>query len=134
MWRCSRHRSGHGQHTTGLTPAASSARGSAGEASTAWQASGMDIEVVDVPDKHRFEARTTDGTVAGFSVYRLDGARVIFVHTEVDDEFEGMGVGSQLVREALDQLRDRGRSVRPDCPFVRAWIDRHPAYGVLVTP
>ena len=94
----------------------------------------MDIEVVDVQGLHRFEARTADGSVAGYSAYRLDGARVIFTHTEVDEEYEGMGVGSELVRGALDQLRNRGRSVRPDCPFVRAWIDRHPAYGVLVTP
>jgi predicted GNAT family acetyltransferase len=94
----------------------------------------MDIEVVDVPDQHRFEARTADGTVAGFSAYDLDGARVILTHTEVDDAFAGEGVGSELVRGVLDQLRDRGRSVRPDCPFVREWIDRHPAYGVLVTP
>jgi predicted GNAT family acetyltransferase len=94
----------------------------------------VDIDVVDVPEQHRFEARTEDGEVAGFSAYRLDGARVVFTHTEVDDAYEGQGVGSRLVQGALDQLRDRGRSVRPDCPFVREWIDKHPAYGTLVTP
>lgn len=94
----------------------------------------MDIDVVDVPDRHRFEARTGDGEVAGFAAYRLDGAKVIFTHTEVDDAYEGEGVGSRLVQGALDQLRDRGRAVRPDCPFVRQWIDKHPAYGPMVTP
>jgi len=91
----------------------------------------MDIDVVDVPDEQRFEARTPDGEVAGFSAYLRDGERTIITHTEVEDAYEGEGVGSQLVRGMLDQLRDRGQAVRPDCPFVKAWIDKHPTYGLL---
>ncbi len=91
----------------------------------------MDIEVVDDTERNRFEARTPDGTVAGFSAYQRDGERTIITHTEVDDAYEGEGVGSQLVRGMLDQLRERGQAVRPDCPFVKAWIDKHPAYGML---
>jgi len=87
--------------------------------------------VVDVPEQNRFEARTPDGQVAGFSAYQRDGDRTIITHTEVDDAYEGEGVGSQLVQGMLDQLRERGQAVRPDCPFVRSWIDKHPAYGMI---
>jgi len=50
----------------------------------------------------------------------------VFTHTEIDDASEGRGLGSTLVRAALDDARRRGLSVRPDCPFVRAYVARHP--------
>ena len=86
--------------------------------------------VVDVPDASRFEIHV-DGLLAGFAAYRTkdDGthpALLVFTHTEIDDAFEGQGLGSTLVRGALDAARDRGVPVRPDCPFVRAYIARHP--------
>jgi predicted GNAT family acetyltransferase len=56
----------------------------------------------------------------------------VFVHTEIDDAFEGRGLGSILVRAALDAARSRGLAVRPDCPFVRGYIARHPEYLDLV--
>lgn len=54
-------------------------------------------------------------------------------HTEVGDDFEGRGVGSALVRGALDDVRRNGLSVQPLCPFVKSWIQRHPGYGDLVS-
>ena len=58
---------------------------------------------------------------------------IVFTHTEIGDEFEGQGLGSTLIRTALDAARERGLSVRPDCPFVRAYVARHPdAYLDLV--
>jgi predicted GNAT family acetyltransferase len=54
------------------------------------------------------------------------------VHTEVEPEWEGRGVGSELVRGALDDVRARGLKVRPLCPFVRAFIERHSEYLDLV--
>jgi predicted GNAT family acetyltransferase len=91
-----------------------------------------DIEVVDHREAHRYEARAADGTVLGFSKYRLAGDTVVFTHTEVDDDQEGQGVGSRLVREALDDVRAGGRRIRPLCPFVKAYVDRHPEYADLV--
>ena len=91
-----------------------------------------DIDVVDNPDEHRYEARGSDGTVLGFSAYRRRGDTVVFTHTEVDDSQEGKGVGSVLVRGALDDVRRAGRTVRPLCPFVRAYIERHEEYADLV--
>jgi predicted GNAT family acetyltransferase len=91
-----------------------------------------DIEVVDNPDQHRYEARDADGNVLGFSAYRRSGDTVVFTHTEVDDAQEGKGVGSVLVRGALDDVRRAGRKIRPLCPFVKAYVDRHEEYADLV--
>ena len=83
--------------------------------------------------EHRYEAYVGDD-LAGFAQYELRGEdRIVFTHTEVDDAFEGHGVGSVLVREALDDVRRDGRrSVVPLCPFVKEWIERHPEYADLV--
>jgi predicted GNAT family acetyltransferase len=91
----------------------------------------MAIEVRDNPDEERYQA-TVDGEVAGFSIYRTRPGLIAFVHTEVDDAFEGQGVGSTLVREELDDARRRGLSVLPFCPFVNAYIERHREYVDLV--
>jgi uncharacterized protein len=93
-----------------------------------------DVSVRDNRDESRFEAHV-DGQLAGFSAYALSDGLITFTHTEVDDAFEGHGVGSSLVRYALDQVRaDGGLRVRPLCPFVRAWIDHHPDYQDLTRP
>ena len=56
----------------------------------------------------------------------------MFTHTEVDDRFEGQGVGSALARFALDDVRAEGtRRVVPRCPFIKGWIDKHPDYADL---
>ena len=90
-----------------------------------------DVTVRDNPDEGRFEAYV-DGELAGISAYQLSDDVITFTHTEVDDAFEGQGVGSSLVRQALDAVRDTGGlRVRPSCPFVRAWIDQHPDYADL---
>lgn len=80
----------------------------------------MDIDVVDAPKRERFEARTADGSVAGYAAYRRGDGVVVFVHTEVDDADEGQGGGSRLVRGALDAVRADGAGVQPLCPFVAA--------------
>ena len=87
--------------------------------------------VLDVPESSRFEIHV-DGQQAGFAQYRLKDGLVVFTHTEIDDAFEGRGLGSTLVRTALDTVRTRGLAVRPDCPFVRAYVARHPEYLDLV--
>jgi predicted GNAT family acetyltransferase len=93
-----------------------------------------DVQVTDNPDESRFEARV-DGELAGFAAYEAADDLIIFTHTEVDDAFEGRGVGSALARGALDAVRADGRrKVLPRCPFVRSWIEKHPDYQDLVDP
>ncbi|NPD05659.1 N-acetyltransferase [Nocardioides sp. zg-1308] len=90
----------------------------------------MSVEVVDVPERQRFEA-LVDGTLVGFAAYQTTSEMVVFTHTEVDSSVEGQGVGGALVRGALDQVRGAGLRVLPICPFVQAWIARHPDYADL---
>ena len=90
------------------------------------------VVVTDNPDEQRFEARV-DGALAGFAEYKLREGVIVFTHTEVDDAYEGRGVGSVLARQALDAVREAGeRRVVPRCPFIKAWIDRHPDYRSLL--
>jgi predicted GNAT family acetyltransferase len=91
----------------------------------------MDVEVVDNPDKARFEI-LADGELAGFVLYHLRGNEIAFTHTETDDRFRGHGLASQLVRTALDEARARHLAVLPYCPFVRSWLTEHPEYADLV--
>jgi uncharacterized protein len=91
----------------------------------------MSTTVADAPERSRFEI-SVDGELAGFAVYRLAPGRITFVHTEVDDAYAGHGLGGELARAALDDVRARGLAVRPDCPFIKGWIAKHPDYADLV--
>jgi len=87
--------------------------------------------VVDVPDRQRYEIRV-GGEVGGFAHYlRVDG-RYVFDHTVIEPAFEGRGLGSQLARAALADVRAHGELVVPLCPFIAAWIHKHPDHEDLV--
>ncbi|WP_432926254.1 GNAT family N-acetyltransferase [Microbispora sp. CA-135349] len=73
-----------------------------------------------------------DGVVVGFAQYRLRGGAMVFTHTEVRDEFEGRGLGSRLVRAALDGARAAGLRIVPLCSFVAWYVQKHPEYRDLV--
>lgn len=90
------------------------------------------VRVADVPAASRYEL-TLDGVLAGYAEYALDGGAVVFTHTVVAPEHEGQGLGSALVRAALDDVRRRRRGpVVAQCPFVRAYLDRHPGEADVV--
>ena len=90
-----------------------------------------DATVVDNPAELRYELRL-GGDVVGQIRYVVEPGLVVLVHTEVAESIEGMGLGSVLVRGALDDLRARGLGVVPVCPFVSAYIRRHPEYADVV--
>ena len=89
------------------------------------------VEVRDVRAGHRF-VLAVDGALAGTAQYRLDGDDVALLHTEIDPAYEGRGLGSSFVREVLRQVAERGVAVLPYCPFVRAYLQRHPDLVHLV--
>lgn len=93
--------------------------------------SAAQIAIVDNADRERYEIRV-DGKPAGFVAYRLRPGSIELVHTEIDEEFEGRGLGSQLISFALDDARERGLAVLPFCPFVNDYIQRHRRYVDLV--
>ncbi|CAJ59377.1 MULTISPECIES: GNAT family N-acetyltransferase [Frankia] len=92
----------------------------------------MDLSVTDNPARFRYEAITPAGEIAGFVQYQKRPDRIVFIHTEVSPEFSGQGVGSTLATAALDDVRRQGLAVVPQCPYIRAFIERHPAYADLV--
>ena len=77
--------------------------------------------------EHRYELDTDHGLA--IAVYREQGDRAIFTHTEVPPQDEGKGIASQLVRAALDDTRRRGLKIVPACSFVVAFVRRHPEYA-----
>jgi uncharacterized protein len=89
------------------------------------------LVVRDNPEELRYEA-VRDGQLVGLIRYRTEPGVVVLVHTEVDEAVEGTGVGSQLVRGALDDIRARGLRLVPVCPFVAAYLRRHSEYADLV--
>jgi uncharacterized protein len=93
----------------------------------------MEPTVRDAPEAERYEIRDGD-RLLGIAAYHRRGDTVVFTHTEVDPDEGRSGLGSTLVRAALDDVRARGDKVVAQCPFVRGWIERHAEYGDLIAP
>jgi hypothetical protein len=90
-----------------------------------------DSEVVDVPEKSRYELRL-DGRLIGLAAYRRRDGHIAFTHTEVDESCEGHGFGSRLAAAVLDDARRQGLRVLPLCPFIAHYVEQHPEYQELV--
>jgi predicted GNAT family acetyltransferase len=73
-----------------------------------------------------------DGEVIGSVVYEYSGPRIVFLHTIVDPEFRGRGIGTTLVAAALDDVRARGLTLSNYCAFVSEFIGAHPQYADLL--
>jgi DNA polymerase IV len=84
-------------------------------------------EVVDNELEDRFEL-WHDGRLAGFAAYRRRAGGTVFVHTVIEPEFEGKGLGSILARRSLDATVARGEKIIPVCPFISAYLRKHPDY------
>ena len=84
----------------------------------------MNAEVHNNPTENRYEV-WADGELAGYAQYGLGRGRIAFVHTEVYESYEGLGLGSRLARAALNDARARGLKVMPLCPFIAGFIERH---------
>jgi predicted GNAT family acetyltransferase len=90
-----------------------------------------EIAVADNAERQRYEVSAGEEP-AGFLQYRAKPGLIALNHTEVDDRFEGRGLGSRLATFALDDARRRDLAVLPFCPFVNAYIQRHREYVDLV--
>ena len=84
-------------------------------------------EVSDNELEDRFELWYGD-RLAGFAAYRRRAGATVFVHTEIQSEFEGKGLGSVLARRALDATVARGEKIVPVCPFISSYLRKHPDY------
>ena len=91
------------------------------------------LTVRDNPDRHRFEIDLGDGSFA-IAEYTLPAGTIMFTHTEVPEAHEGQGIGTKLIRFALDSARERGLKVIPICPFFAAYMKEHPPVQDLLDP
>lgn len=89
------------------------------------------IEIQNDPSESAYVVYV-DGAPAARAEYMMREGRTVFVHTEVDEEHKGLGLAGKLVRFALDDVRAKGELLVPICPFVSAYIQRHPEYDDLV--
>jgi predicted GNAT family acetyltransferase len=92
-----------------------------------------ELSVTDNAAEERYEL-AANGSLLGFIEYRDRPDARVLVHTEVDPEHEGEGLGSRLIAGALDDIRGRGLELVPLCPFVRGYLQRHPEEADLVAP
>lgn len=89
--------------------------------------------VTNRPERLRYEI-TVDGELAGFARYADHRGVRTFIHTEIDERFEGMGLASLLIADALADVRARGMTIVPQCPFVNAYVRHHPEVSDLLAP
>jgi len=90
----------------------------------------MTDEIRDNTEEQRFELMVEGQRAEAY--YTLEGKVLTFTHTDVPQVLSGRGVGSRLIKGALDQARARGLKVRATCPFVSAYLGKHKEYGDLI--
>jgi predicted GNAT family acetyltransferase len=89
------------------------------------------VERVDA--KQRYEI-LVDGRRAGLTAYRDRGDQRVFYHTVVDDAFAGQGLASQLVQQALTDVRESGKRIVPVCPYVAKFLKKHDEFADITDP
>lgn len=82
------------------------------------------------PTAQRFET-TIDGITAFLSYEVIDSDTLGYNHTIVPQELGGRGVGTALVRYALDYAIEHEKKVVPSCSFVLSYLQRNIAYQSL---
>jgi predicted GNAT family acetyltransferase len=90
----------------------------------------MAEDVRDNPAESRFELEV-EGHLA-VAYYTLSPGIVTFTHTEVPPALGGKGVGSRLIKGALEAVRARGLKVIAKCEFVAAYFGKHKEFGDLI--
>ncbi|MFE4412961.1 GNAT family N-acetyltransferase [Streptomyces sp. NPDC093064] len=89
------------------------------------------VERADVGNRYEI---LVDGKRAGLTAYRDRGEQRVFYHTEIDDAFAGQGLASQLVQQALTDVRNSGKRIVPVCPYVAKFLKRHDEFADITDP
>src|SRR5579862_3389159 len=90
----------------------------------------MSDMVINNAAQHRFELEVSGHLAASY--YKREGDVITFEHTEVPAELGGQGIGSRLVKDALDRARRNGWRVGAQCPLAQAYTDQHAEYQELL--
>lgn len=88
------------------------------------------LDIVHDEQAKRFETSINGHT--GYISYQERDGKLVYDHTIVPQELGGRGVGSGLVKHALDYARGQDKKVVPQCSFVASYISKHPEYQDLV--
>ncbi len=92
-----------------------------------------EVTITDAPEIHHYDL-TVDGKSAGFINYRDHGDRRVILHTEVNDAYQGQGLGTKLIVGALDDIRAQGKRVVTLCPMATAYVTKNRNYDDIVDP
>jgi predicted GNAT family acetyltransferase len=87
--------------------------------------------VVNQVNRSRYEV-LANGSVAGFADYKLRMDGVLFIHSEISEDYGGQELGDILARRALEDARTRGLTIVPICPLIARWLRRNPTFDGLV--
>lgn len=90
----------------------------------------MPHAVTDNTALNRYEL-ITDGGIAFVKYRTAPGIRTL-THAEVPKALEGHGLGSSLAQGTLELARTQGYKIIPQCPFVAAFVGKHPEFRDLV--
>lgn len=90
-----------------------------------------DVDVRRNEAEEQFEVAL--GSDRAVLTYAEQNGKLYVLHTEVPEAMEGHGIGSALVRAAMEHAREKGVKVVPLCPFAKAWLHRHHDYDEMVS-
>jgi predicted GNAT family acetyltransferase len=84
-------------------------------------------------DTKRFELKV-EGHIAFIESILAKGDIMFLTHTEVPTVLEGKGIGKRIVEDALNYIKDHNYTLAPLCPFVAAYLKRHPEWEYILAP
>ena len=84
------------------------------------------VQVRHSPELRRFTADVGADDEAVLAYQEVGRDVLDLQHTIVPEEARGGGVGSALVRAAVAHARAHDLKLVPTCPYVVAWLERHP--------
>ena len=91
----------------------------------------MEYDLIDNEEKKQYEFHI-EGLVPRIEYIKAKGGRIFLTHTEVPKKLEGKGVAGGLVRRVLEDIKQKGLTLVPLCPFVSMYIKRHPEWRSLI--
>jgi predicted GNAT family acetyltransferase len=89
-----------------------------------------DYKLINNEEKSRYEYRI-DGHIA-YVAYEEENGRLRLVRTAVPATLEGRGIAGALVRDVFDDIEKRGLRMKPECPYIIAYVKKHPEYRRLL--
>jgi uncharacterized protein len=90
----------------------------------------QEYTVIDNKDQQRFEVHQSGATA--YLEYRFYKKDIALMHTLVPANLEGKGIASALAHHALEWAKENKMPVMVYCPYVAAYLKRHPEYNDII--